>query len=309
MGPHPFHDHGRHGDARACARSVAALLVAIGLLIPVFAAAQPWTADGPEVIRDGQVEGQQLPVPPNPVVGGIKAVVPVPGNADQVILGTVNGGIWRTTNFSNASPTWAWVTPNATFPATNPVTPTGIGALSFTRNDASQAYAGLGLFSAYLQWGTSLAGPLGLGGTTSSVTLLRTKDAGATWSPVTFTVGSDLDGVNITGVQSRGDNVVVVTGRRDTYYGAQLTPRRGFWRSDDADRSNTQCLGAGAPYVCCTGAGTGACAPTAVNLATGIGNAAGLPVGDYTDVVNGPGNLSLMYTAVVNTVVGNESGV
>ncbi len=266
-----------------------ALAVGLGLVISATASRgqSQWTAVGPEVIRNGQVEGQPAE-PTNPVEGGVKIVAPVPGQADQVILGTTNGGIWRTTNFSNASPAWSSVTSNATFPAAGTVTPLSIAAISFTRNDAARAYAGLGLVSSFGHWGTAVGGPPGFGGTTSPIALLRSTNAGASWSPVVFTAGNGLAGVNISGLQSRGSNVVIVIGRQDSLYtGTNLSMQRGLWRSGDANNPTA----------------------TFTNLATGTGNPAGLPVGDYTDLVNGPGNMSLMYTAVVNTPTAADAGV
>src|SRR5205814_8168492 len=104
--------------------------------------------------------------------------------------------------------------------------------------------------------------------------LLVSTNAGASWAPVVSNAGAGVDGVDITAVDSRGSNVILVTGERNNL-SSQVSAKRGLWRSVDGGTTFTQ-------------------------LATGTGNVPKLPVGDYTDLVNAPGNLSAMYCAVVN---------
>src|SRR5262245_66140826 len=66
-----------------------------------------WVAEGPAPNIDAQVEN--LP-PNNSVAGAIQVVVPHPTNANLLFVGAVNGGIWRTTNATAASPTWTPLT-------------------------------------------------------------------------------------------------------------------------------------------------------------------------------------------------------
>src|SRR5207253_3179276 len=82
---------------------VAALIAAA----PLFS--QPWVAQGPGPIRNGQEEG----LTNNPVSGAINAIAPSALNADIVYVGAVNGGIWKTTNATAASPTWTPLTDQA----------------------------------------------------------------------------------------------------------------------------------------------------------------------------------------------------
>src|SRR5512134_3531971 len=62
----------------------------------------PWGVQGPGPSHNGQVEG----IPNRPVTGAINALAPHPTNPDILYLGAVNGGVWRTTNATAASPTW-----------------------------------------------------------------------------------------------------------------------------------------------------------------------------------------------------------
>src|SRR2546425_6767427 len=105
----------RHGSGRARPSGVAlAAAFVLAASVAPCRGQQAWTAAGPEVIRNGQTEGLGGATP-NPVVGGVRVVLPVPGEPDQVLLGAVNGGISRTTNLTNAAgPVWTSVTPNPT---------------------------------------------------------------------------------------------------------------------------------------------------------------------------------------------------
>src|SRR5688500_8024909 len=76
--------------------------------LSVAAQAQPatWTPLGPAAITEGQSEG----IPNRPAAGAIHALAPHPTNADILYVGAVNGGVWKTTNATAASPTWARLT-------------------------------------------------------------------------------------------------------------------------------------------------------------------------------------------------------
>src|SRR5207248_1327543 len=104
--------------------------------LAVSSVAQTWSAAGPEVIRNGQTEGiSPNGVIPNPTLGGVKVVLPVPGQSDQLLLGSTNGGIWRTTDLSNgAGPSWTNVTPTPT------TTSHSIGAMAFNLLNSGEVY-------------------------------------------------------------------------------------------------------------------------------------------------------------------------
>ena len=61
-----------------------------------------WVEQGPGPLIKGQVEG----IPDGPVAGAVRTIAPHPINPDTVLVGSVNGGIWRTTNASATPPTW-----------------------------------------------------------------------------------------------------------------------------------------------------------------------------------------------------------
>src|SRR5262245_62340442 len=90
----------------AALRIVAALAMLVALSIaghtPAFS--QPtWVEQGPgPILFDSNTR-----IPPNsPVSGAINAIVVSPTDPDLIYVGTVNGGVWRTTNGTADSPTW-----------------------------------------------------------------------------------------------------------------------------------------------------------------------------------------------------------
>ena len=61
-----------------------------------------WVALGPSPTISAQVD-----VPPNnPVCGAIQSIAAHPSDANILYVGAVNGGLWRTTNATAASPNW-----------------------------------------------------------------------------------------------------------------------------------------------------------------------------------------------------------
>ena len=95
-----------------------------------------------------------------------------------MIVGTVNGGVWRTTNANPATPgaiTWT--------PLSDQLASLAIGVVAYDPSDASgnTFYAGTGLFSNSFDSGDSAVG------------LYKTTDAGATWT----LLGNNSAGVNI----------------------------------------------------------------------------------------------------------------
>jgi hypothetical protein len=123
-------------------------------------AAPAWVEQGPGPILNGQDEG--LPGP-NPVAGAINAIVASPSSADIVFAGTVNGGIWKTSNATDATPTWTPLT-DTQLPALS------INSLAMSPVSPNTLFAGTGSTSSF-----SFNGSPGFG-------VARSTDGGTTWT-------------------------------------------------------------------------------------------------------------------------------
>jgi hypothetical protein len=94
--------------ANAGSRFICALLlVGAGLAWTTPSNSAPrWTEEGPGPILNGQTQG----ISDNTVAGAINAIAASRTNPDLVYVGTVNGGIWKTTNATADSPSWTPLT-------------------------------------------------------------------------------------------------------------------------------------------------------------------------------------------------------
>ncbi|NEP12654.1 MAG: DUF4347 domain-containing protein [Symploca sp. SIO2C1] len=165
-----------------------------------------WIAQGPSPATGGQVENV---TPNNEVAGAIHTVLAHPENADILYIGTVNGGIWKTTNATDSSPNWT--------PLTDNLPGNSIGAMEFDPIDKSNQtiVAGIGRFSSFSQRGGPLTG------------LIKTTNGGKTWTQLgtSDNLDNDNDGLvdepdetllseeNISGVASRGNSILVSTSK------------------------------------------------------------------------------------------------
>ncbi|HWB07900.1 MAG TPA: choice-of-anchor L domain-containing protein [Pirellulales bacterium] len=151
-----------------------------------------WQPQGPAPIVGGQTTNTSSGPYTDPVVGEIKTVLTVPTNPNIIYVGTVNGGIWKTTNGTSADPTWTALTDN--LPSLS------IGAMQFDPGDPTfnTIIAGIGAFSSFNNAGGTLSG------------LIETTNGGQSWSVVTPSISSPATpvGLNISGVSERG-NVIM----------------------------------------------------------------------------------------------------
>jgi len=132
-------------------------------------------------------------------------------------IGAVNGGIWRTTNATSATPTWT--------PLTDFATSLSITSLEFDPTDLTHntMAAGLGSYSSLGREGSSVHG------------VLKTTDGGNTWAYLDGG-GGLLAHKNISGVIARGTILLVSV---DEAAGNQ-TSTFGIYRSTDSGKSFTQ---------------------------------------------------------------------
>ncbi|MDZ4685792.1 MAG: choice-of-anchor D domain-containing protein, partial [Planctomycetaceae bacterium] len=144
-----------------------------------------WIEQGPNATQNAQIRNV---APDNRVTGAIQAVLAHPTNPNVLYVGSVNGGIWKTTNATAANPTWT--------PQTDFLGSLSIGAMAFDPTDAARdtLVAGTGLFSSFGS----------IGGTNGAVYL--TTNGGATW---TNPGSSGLANQNVSGIAVRGNTIVV----------------------------------------------------------------------------------------------------
>ena len=208
-----------HGLLRS-AHSLLALLLWLGFTAPLSA---QWVEQGPGPIINGQDIG--LTNPTNPVSGAVNAIVPV--DANTAYVGTVNGGVWKTTD---AGATWAPLTDTA-------LKALSIRSLAVSPLDNLQVFAGTGSSSSF-----SNAGSAGIG-------VARSIDGGVKWT--TFNSVTDVNGNTTAGftgeritsiVPTSVTGVVLASTQNQGSSGAPF----GLFRSTDNGATFTQLSGSSA---------------------------------------------------------------
>jgi photosystem II stability/assembly factor-like uncharacterized protein len=182
----------------------------------------PWSLQGPGPSHNGQLEG----IPNRPVTGAINGLAAHPTNPDILYLGAVNGGLWRTTNATSATPVWT--------PLTDALSSLSIGrdALQFDPTDPTRntLVAGSGRSSSFSSNGGARIG------------MLRTTDGGTTWT-VLAGAGGTLAGRNATGVAARGS--VLMMSVNNFNGGTADVTQLGIFRSTDTGATFTRVSGSG----------------------------------------------------------------
>jgi photosystem II stability/assembly factor-like uncharacterized protein len=181
----------------------------------------PWGLQGPGPSHNGQLEN----IPNRPVTGAVNALAPHPTNPDILYLGAVNGGVWRTTNATAASPVWT--------PLMDAHSSLSIGrdALQFDPTDATSntLVAGSGRSSSFSSNGGARIG------------MLRTTDGGNTWTVLTG-AGGTMVGRNATGVAARGAILMMSV---NNFNGVNDINNIGIYRSTDTGATFTRLSGSG----------------------------------------------------------------
>ena len=162
-----------------------------------------WINEGPAP----GIDGQEDVAPDDQINGAIQAIAVDPTNADVMYIGSVNGGIWKTTNATDISPHWV--------PLTDDLPSLSIGAVEFDPTDATHQtlIAGIGATSSFGALHDTLSG------------VLRSTNGGVTWSQLGT---ADLSGESITSVAARGATLLAAA-----YNGPGAGLGDGLFRSTD----------------------------------------------------------------------------
>jgi hypothetical protein len=130
---------------------------------------QSFQSQGPAPVFGPAADVQSGDAIPNATTSGaIQAVLPDPNNANRLFIGSVNGGVWSTTN---GGTTWR--------PLTDNQASLSIASLAFNSTNSQQIYAGVGLVSNGMFGNKD---PAGRGGARTG--LLWSNDGGTTWQPL-----------------------------------------------------------------------------------------------------------------------------
>ena len=209
-------------------------LAAAATELPIFGGS--WRSKGPGPIRFARIS---LPSP-QPVTGAVQAIVPHPTNPNILWIGTVNGGIWKTTNALAANPFWT--------PVGDQLPSLSIGAMALDPSDATHntLVAGFGRYSSLGDFGGRRAG------------VVRSTNGGDNW---TVLAAPELQGLNITAIAARGNVILVAVDDAD----APSCGNAGIFRSTDTGESFTRISG---------GTGTGLPGGAAFDLAESPSNSA-----------------------------------
>ncbi len=138
-----------------------------------------WVAQGPSPTINAQLTVS----PSNNINGGIQAIAAHPTDANTLYAGTVNGGVWKTTDATAVNPTWT--------PLTDSLQSQSIGDIQFDATDGTSQtlIVGTGRLSNFAQRGDDEIG------------VYYTTNGGSSWSVFS---PANLQNQKIMGVAARG---------------------------------------------------------------------------------------------------------
>ena len=171
-----------------------------------------YSDQGPRSVDGGQAPNTG---PDSNIIGAIESIVAHPTDPDQVWIAAVNGGIWKTDNATDASPTWV--------AQTDGFASQTMGHMSLDPADTTDPLtllAGFGTQSSYGGVGSDRLG------------LLRTTDGGSTWSLVAGFPANR----SVSGIAADGSTIVVAVNSA----AGLATADMGVFRSTDSGTTFTQ---------------------------------------------------------------------
>ncbi len=246
------------------------------------AAAVAQQPQGPAPTFGGQTEniatGDQ-------VTGAVNAIAVHPTDPNIAFIGSVNGGVWKSTFLSNNTQTWS---PETAFGASQ-----SIGDVVFDSADATHqtVVAGAGRFSSYGRRGGALTG------------LMRTTTGGGNWT----VTGQDLVGRNISKLTVHGDLIFAAVNFAEPFDCGNI----GLFRSSNGGGSFNLLSQAdeGIPRGVSTAVAADPSNPTTVYASVIFADTCdGGQNGIYRNVNGGPGFIKVS-DAAMDAVITNDSGL
>jgi hypothetical protein len=176
-----------------------------------------WEEQGPRPLISAQLKAS----PNNAAAGAVQSIAVHPSNPRIIFLGTVNGGVWRTTNADPSNPSaiqWD--------PLTDQFGSLSIGSVAFDPMDTNgnTIYAGTGNFS-----NSPSGGP--------AIGVLKSRDGGNQWS----LIGTNMAGRIKEVVPTTADADLVTPGVQQVILVATI--EGGLFRSTDGGDSFNQVVG------------------------------------------------------------------
>jgi hypothetical protein len=163
-----------------------------------------WVQQGPSPTINGQDEGITSVQGANPVSGAIEAVAPSATDTNLIYVATVNGGVWKTTNATAATPTWTPLTDSASLAQAGQSPSLSFNSIAISPLNANVLFAGTGRVSSYGGDGGDQFG------------IAKSIDGGSTWT-VSGPTGLDIRSIVPT-TATVGGNQVIVAGTNGGVY-------------------------------------------------------------------------------------------
>jgi len=189
-----------------------------------------WETVGPVAIDSGSnlILGSAAK---NIQIGAIESVAVDPFNSAHVLIGSINGGLWLTNDYTDPTPTWT--------PTTDALPSQSISSISYSPLTPGLVFAGTGSYSAGGLGPNFSAGVNNPGDGGASVGLYRSTDGGNTWIQLGTSVFSGLRIRDVIPTRLNNGGTVFVAVHDST--GPNTT---GIYRSDDYGVNWTRLSGA-----------------------------------------------------------------
>jgi outer membrane autotransporter protein len=220
MGPYATR-HGTLLKRRALPVALLWLLAAAVSSLPATAQtfAGAFGSEGPAPTFGNGVIVQSRDAPPDGTTSGaVQAILTNPTNPQSIIIGSTNGGIWST---QNGGTTWT--------PLTDNLPSLSIASLAYDSTNSKVLFAGIGITDNGNVGGTAGIGQVAnRGGARTGI--LESTDGGNTWTPLTASMQTALEGKSVVSVAAygSGSNLTILAATYEPQGATQATGAAGY---------------------------------------------------------------------------------